>query len=119
MQHSDKMNPFRAIIVTIVNVQVVVMTKRGVNDGRTIPDDALGAAMSSAEAVIVLWVSTVKTMEAAHIWDASPPKVRYGGLVNCLWQCQCAWGIWKAIGQSCVQRRGSQQHRTCHLHHFM
>ena len=45
--------------MTIVNVQAVVTMKRGVNDGRTIPDDALGAA-------IVLRVSTVKTMEAAH-----------------------------------------------------
>ena len=55
MQHRDEMNPFRAIIVTIVNVQVVVTMKRGVNDGRTIPDDALGAATLSAEVVIVSW----------------------------------------------------------------
>ena len=41
-QRRNETNPFRAIIATIMNVQVVVMMKRGVNDGRTIPDDALG-----------------------------------------------------------------------------
>ncbi len=30
MQHTDEMNPFRAIIAMIVNMQVVVTTKRGV-----------------------------------------------------------------------------------------
>ena len=73
---------------------------RGVNDGRITPDNAFGMASLSAEAEIVSQVSAVKTMEAAHKWDASPPKVHYGGLVNHIWQCQCTWSIWKAIGQS-------------------
>ncbi len=101
MQHRDEMNLFRAIIVMIMNVQVVVTMKRGVNDGRTIPDDAL-------RVVIVSWASAVKTVEAACIWDASPPKAHCGGLVNCLWQCQCTWGIQKAIGQSHAQWRCNQ-----------
>ncbi len=108
MRHTDEMNPFRAIIMMIVNVQAVVAVKRGVNDSRTIPDNALGAAVSSAEVAIVLQASAVKTMEVACIWDATPPKACYGGLVNCLWQCQCTWGVQKAIGWSCMQWRCNQ-----------
>jgi len=53
---------------------------RGVNDGRITPDNAFGVGSLSAEAAIVSQVSALKTMEAAHKWDASPPKCIMGAL---------------------------------------